>query len=108
MNWLWSRSPETIEKVGRVVISRPGQRIHVRVRRKGVEPTSGCVVFIPIWLVTRLRWQFSDHLWTAELAFARDSSLAHPEQVHDFPTREQALALAGEWIAQASEGDFDS
>jgi hypothetical protein len=55
-----------VEKVQR--ITRPNGAFVVRRRRAGVEPSGGCLLGAPIWLVTRVRWQLNrKRQWAVEL-----------------------------------------
>ena len=101
------RSSAKLRRYHQVGIKRGESSFIVRVRRKGGEPTAGCVFFYPIWLVTRLRWQFSDRLWTAELSAAGRSGIGRKFKQEEFATADEAVARGEEWTVAVEQGLFD-
>ena len=93
-------------------IKRPHGTYFVQVRRSGVEPSGGCLLGFPLWLVTRLRWQLShDRSWTVEvvapLALRQLIRSQRRLLLESYETEEAAMKAA-EGIAQrAAGGEFD-
>ena len=97
----------TLRRFRSVAIKRPDGYISVRVRRRGVESTAGCIVAAPIWLWTRMRWQFSSRQWTAEMAVAGRLGVGRTVKTEAFATHEAAMARALEWCAAVEGGEND-
>lgn len=93
-------------------IKRPHGTYVVQVRRSGVEPSGGCLLAFPIWLVTRLRWELShDRSWSVEvvapLSVRKVIQAQRRLRQESFATEEAAMKAA-EGIAQrVAAGDFD-
>lgn len=78
------------------VAKHDGVTYVVRVRRHQVEPSGGCLLGFPIWVVTRLRWQVSGtREWSVETMRMRRSGLGG-ERVRSerFRTRSDAMKSA--------------
>ena len=95
-------------------IKRDSRTYFVWVRRTGVEPSGGCLLGFPIWIVTRLRWEISsDRSWSVEVA--NPFNIRHPLQVHSkrrllhevFDTEDAAMAAAAEIAARVEAGEIN-
>lgn len=93
-------------------VKREGRYYCVQVRRRGVEPSGGCLLGFPFWLVTRLRWQISpSRLWSVEVvgpASLRRALLTQRRLLHlTFETKEAAMIAAAEFVDRVGSGEFD-
>lgn len=92
-------------------IRRPGGTFFVRRRRQGVEPSGGCILGLPIWLVTRLGWQSGRaRQWAVELSVAPASRLGGFNKLVDrtvWDSRDRADEAVGLLIERLSRGELD-
>lgn len=89
-------------------VRRPRGVVTVLVRRSGVAPTAGCAIAAPIWLVTRLKWQFSDRTWSVEVASApKGRARLRPVEQSTYDTRAEADSAATDIIERAKAGEYD-
>jgi hypothetical protein len=98
-----------MEKLRR--IKRPNGAFVVRRRRAGVEPGGGCLLLAPIWLVTRLRWQFgTQRQWAVELGVvppSRLGGLIKPVERTVWDSRSEADEAMRDLITRLDRGDLD-
>lgn len=93
-------------------VKRENRTYFVQVRRRRVEPSGGCLLGFPIWLVTRLRWQISPgRPWSVEVvgsASLRRPLLSQRRLLHiTFETEEAAMIASAEIVERVGSGDFD-
>ena len=84
----------------------------VQVRRRGVEPSGGCLLGFTIRLLTRLRWQASDdRAWSVEVVApmtARRPLLTQRRLLHEtYDTEDAAVEAAAKVLKRVERGDFD-
>jgi hypothetical protein len=80
-----------------------------RVRRAGVEPTAGCILGLPIWFVTRLRWQLSrEKHWCVELAtVGKGAVFGCPAMSDVYPDRQTAVSSLKGLREDVNGGEYD-
>jgi hypothetical protein len=98
-----------VESVRR--IRRPNGTFFVRRRRHGVEPSGGCIIGFPIWLLTRLGWHGGrQRQWALELSVAPASRLGGFNKLVErtlWDSRDQADEAARLLIERLGRGELD-
>lgn len=93
-------------------IKRPTGTFFVVAGRTGVQPSGGCAVGFPIWLVSRLRWQAGARTWSVEavapLSRRRWNSTLRRLDRWDFASRDEAEAFVPQVVRRLSYGEYDN
>ena len=92
-------------------VKRPTGTFFVVAGRTGVQPSGGCAVGFPIWLVSRLRWQAGPRTWSVEavapLSRQRWNTRLRRLDRWDFDSRDAAEAFVPEVVRRLSDGEYD-
>jgi len=92
---------------------RPTGRFSLSFRRTGVQPTAGgCGCLIPLWMVSRLKWQAGPRTWTVQVRTGKSLPLGTTvfRQVvfeRAAPSKEEGQRLANEVLRRLRAGELD-
>jgi hypothetical protein len=94
---------------GGMLIKRPTGRLAVSFRRTGVQPASGCLLFVPFWLFTRLRWSRGERTWSIVVRTTGPTrwQVNKPVIEEVVNSREAGRRVAADVLERVRRGDFD-
>lgn len=92
-------------------IERRSGTYFVVLGRTGVESSGGCALGLPLWVVSRLRWQIGPRTWSVEvsapLSGRRWNARLRRLERWSFKTRGEAEAFVPEVVNRVRRGEFD-
>ena len=94
---------------GGILIKRPTGRLAVTFRRTGVQSAAGCLLFFPVWLISRLLWSRGDRTWSIAVRTIGPTrwQVNTPVFEERVESREAGRAVAADVLERVRRGEFD-